>query len=245
MNEKVVGIIGGMGPEATIDLMQRLIRLTPAADDIDHIHIIVDNDPKIPSRIKAIVDGGGKSPLQHLINMARRLESFGADFLVLPCNTAHYYYPALQDSVHIPVLNMIELTVNALIQRLPLARSVGLLASDAIGITGLYDTCLEKYALRSVYPQPHEQQRLMQVIKDVKAGNTGDGVRKVFEEVVANITAGGAEVIVIACTELSIIAGGTFVVPIIDALEVLAEQSVAAVKHGAEPWVKRQKYWVT
>ncbi|MEI8132991.1 MAG: aspartate/glutamate racemase family protein, partial [Leptolinea sp.] len=83
MNEKIVGIIGGMGPEATVDFMQRLIRLTPAADDVDHIHSIVDNNPKIPSRIKAIIDGVGESPLPHIINIARRLESFGADFLVL------------------------------------------------------------------------------------------------------------------------------------------------------------------
>jgi len=240
MNEKVVGIIGGMGPEATIDLMQRLIRLTPAADDVDHIHAIVDNDPKIPSRIKAIIDGEGESPEQHLVEMARRLESFGADFLVLPCNTAHYYYHALQDSVHIPVLNMIELTVNDLILRFPFARSVGLLGSDAIRITGLYDACLRKYGLRSVYPQQHEQQKLMQVIKDVKAGKTAEAVRKVFEEVVANITAERAEVIVIACTELSVIAGGTILLPFIDALEVLAEHTVAVVKHGKEPWVKRQ-----
>jgi len=235
MNEKIVGIIGGMGPEATIDFMQRLVRLTSAEDDIDHIHTIVDNDPKIPSRIKAIIEGGGKSPEQHMIKMARRLESFGADILLLPCNTAHYYYPALQDSVHIPVLNMIKLTVNAVMHRFPSAHIVGLLASDAIRITGVYDNFLRKHSLRAVYPEPHEQQRLMRVIKDVKAGKAGEAVRKVFEGVVANITAGGAEVIVIACTELSVIAGTTFVLPVIDALEVLAEHTVAVVKHGEEP----------
>lgn len=239
MNEKIVGIIGGMGPEATIDLMQRLIRLTPAADDMDHIHTIVDNDPKIPSRIKAIIDGGGKSPEQHMIKMAHKLESFGADLLVLPCNTAHYYLPALQRSVHIPVLNMIELTVNTLSHRFPSARCVGLLGSDAIRITGIYDNFLKKQNLRAVYPQPNEQQRLMLVIKDVKAGKTCEAVREVFEEIVSDITTEGAEVIVIACTELSVITGGTFVLPVIDALEVLAEHTVAVVKHCAEPWVKR------
>ena len=236
MKEKIVGIIGGMGPEATVDFMQRLIRLTPATDDVDHIHTIVDNNPKIPSRIKAIIDGIGESPLPHIVNIARRLESFGADFLVLPCNTAHYYYPALHDSVHIPVLNMIELTVNTIIQHHPLVRKVGLLASDAIRITGIYDTCLQKYGLDAVYPQPHEQKRLMQVIKDVKAGKTGEGVRKVLEEVVADITAGGAEVIIIACTELSIIADTAYVLPVIDAAEVLAERAVAVVKYGAKPF---------
>jgi aspartate racemase len=234
VKEKIVGIIGGMGPEATVDFMKRLIRLTPAADDVDHLHTIVDNNPKIPSRIKAIIDGVGESPLPHIINIARGLESFGADFLVLPCNTAHYYYPALQDSVHIPVLNMIELTVNTIIQDHPLVRKAGILASEAIRITGIYETCLQKNGLGAVYPQPHEQKRLMQVIKDVKAGKTGEGVRKVLEAVVADIAAGGAEVIIIACTELSIIADDTYVLPVIDAAEVLAERAVAVAKHGVK-----------
>ncbi len=86
-SEKVVGIIGGMGPEATEDLMQRIIRLTPARDDIDHIRCIVDNNPKIPSRVRAIIQGDGESPAPCLSDMAKRLESWGADFLAIPCNS--------------------------------------------------------------------------------------------------------------------------------------------------------------
>ncbi|RLB91348.1 MAG: aspartate racemase RacD, partial [Deltaproteobacteria bacterium] len=87
-SEKIVGILGGMGPEATVDLMQRIISLTPALDDIDHIRCIVDNNPKVPSRIKAIIEGDGEDPGPCMADMGRRLESWGADFLVIACNTA-------------------------------------------------------------------------------------------------------------------------------------------------------------
>src|SRR5579863_8958181 len=104
MSEKVVGVIGGMGPEATVDFMHRLIAATPARDDADHLHILVDNNPKIPSRIAALIDGTGEDPTPVLRAMARGLEAQGADFLVIPCNTAHHYLPAIAESVRIPLL---------------------------------------------------------------------------------------------------------------------------------------------
>src|ERR1700723_4357749 len=88
---RIVGIIGGMGPEATVDLMRRVIAATPARDDADHIHLLVDNNPKVPSRIAALIDGTGCDPAPALCEMAKGLEAQGADFLVIPCNTAHYY----------------------------------------------------------------------------------------------------------------------------------------------------------
>ncbi len=100
--ERTVGILGGMGPEATIDLMQRIIRLTPALDDADHIRCIVDNNPKVPSRIKAIIEGDGEDPGPCMADMGRRLGAWGADFLAIACNTAHYYYDAVRASRRYP-----------------------------------------------------------------------------------------------------------------------------------------------
>ena len=117
--EKIVGILGGMGPEATVDLMQRIIRLTPALDDADHIRCIVDNNPKVPSRIKAIIEGGGEDPGPCMAEMGRRLESWGADFLVIACNTAHFYYDAVRDAVTIPVINLIDLVANHVQEHFP------------------------------------------------------------------------------------------------------------------------------
>ncbi len=115
---KVVGVIGGMGPEATVDFLRRIVAATPAQDDADHIRVLVDNNPKIPSRIAALVDGTGEDPLPILIAMAHGLEKQGADFLVIPCNTAHYYLPRIAEAVSIPLLDMVALSI----ARLPKVR---------------------------------------------------------------------------------------------------------------------------
>ena len=131
-NERTVGILGGMGPEATVDLMQRIIRLTPALDDADHIRCIVDNNPKVPSRIKAIIEGDGEDPGPCMADMGRRLEAWGADFLAIACNTAHYYYDAVREAVHIPVINLIDLVANHVKDQFPELGKVGILASPAV-----------------------------------------------------------------------------------------------------------------
>jgi aspartate racemase len=231
-DEKVVGILGGLGPEATVNLMQRLIRLTPAVDDIDHIRCIVDNNPKVPSRIKAIIEGTGESPARCLADMARRLEAWGVDFLVIPCNTAHYYHPDVQAAVRIPVLNLIQLVVDMVVERIPGVHKAALLASPAIRITGLYEGPLRDKSIEAIYPGPFEQEQLLDIIKEIKAGRTGEDVRKTFADVVANAAAQGAEVAIVACTELGVIADQTFPLPVFDAAEILAEEIVAIVKHG-------------
>ena len=107
MTNKMVGVIGGMGPDATVDLMRRVLAATPANDDIDHVRMIVDNNPQVPSRIKALIDKTGESPGPCMADMGKRLQNYGVDFLVIPCNTAHHYYRNVVDAVRVPVLNMI------------------------------------------------------------------------------------------------------------------------------------------
>jgi aspartate racemase len=136
---KIVGIIGGMGPEATVDLMSRIIKATSAEDDIDHIRMVVDNNPKVPSRIKALLDGGGESPVHCLQDMARRLAAWGVDFLAMPCNTAHYFHKDIQDAVSIPVLDMIALAAARTADSNPGVETVGLLASTATINLNIYE----------------------------------------------------------------------------------------------------------
>lgn len=97
--QPVVGVLGGMGPEATVELMQRVIRATPARDDADHVRMIVDNNPKVPSRIAALIERRGDDPAPVIADMARGLEAAGADFLVIACNTAHHYLPTIRAAV--------------------------------------------------------------------------------------------------------------------------------------------------
>ena len=100
---RVVGIIGGMGPEATVDLMRRVIAKTPASDDQDHVHLIVENNPKIPSRIAHLIDGTGADPTPELTRIALNLQRAGADALAMPCNTAHAYAHSIRRAVSIPL----------------------------------------------------------------------------------------------------------------------------------------------
>lgn len=228
--EKVAGILGGMGPEATIDLMQRILRLTPALDDIDHVRCIIDNNPKVPSRIKAIIEGDGENPGPCMADMARRLESWGADFLAIPCNTAHYYYEAVANAVNIPVINLIELVVSQVKIDNPNCVKVGVLASTAVLMTRLYEKQFQKVGIEVVYPTSEFQDRLFQVIKDIKTGNTSDQVVKEYKEICEHLNFSGVKVVVIACTELSVISCD-LPFKIADAAEILAQKIVTISKN--------------
>ena len=231
MTEKVVGVLGGMGPEATVDFMQRVIRLTPGKDDNDHIRMIVDNNPKVPSRIKAIVDGTGENPAPYLIEMAQGLERHGADFLVIPCNTAHNYYSEISSAVNIPVLNMVELTVKKIVRNQPEIKTVGLLASTALLMTGLFKESLKKREIFIIYPSANLQNKVMAAIKKVKAGSFSQEQIKDIQSAGDFLIRNNAEAVIIGCTELSVISKQiNFNVAMYDSSQVLAETVVNRVK---------------
>ncbi len=227
--EKIVGILGGMGPEATVDLMQRIIYLTPALDDIDHIRCIVDNNPKVPSRIKAIIEENGEDPGPCMADMGRRLESWGADFLAIACNTAHHYYSAVQDAVNIPVINLIDIVSNHVKNTYPEHDKVGLLASPAVAITGLYTKRFKKLGIEEVLPDPDYQEHLFTLIREVKKGNTTTQLLDEYRKVCQNLLHKGAKTAIVGCTELSTL-GGELPIHTIDAAQILAMEIVRRVK---------------
>lgn len=230
-NELTVGIIGGMGPEATVDLMQRVIAATPANDDADHIRMLVDNDPKVPSRIKALVEGTGENPGPYMAKMAQGLERGGADFLVIPCNTAHRFYSDVESAVSVPVLNLLELAAAKIHQSYPEIERVGLLASTAVQLTNLYTTAMDKQGIKPIFPDDDFQQNVMTLIKAVKAKNQTENMIAQFNEAAENLEDQGAGCLLIACTELSVIADSLKShLPIFDAAQILAEEVVRLVK---------------
>ncbi|MCF6247242.1 MAG: amino acid racemase [Desulfobacula sp.] len=231
LKEKIVGIIGGMGPEATVDLMQRIICLTPALDDIDHIHCLVDNNPKVPSRIKAIIEGDGEDPGSCMADMGKRLETFGADFLVIACNTAHHYYKNVQDAVDIPVINLIGLVTDNLIRNYPNHRNIGILASPAVKITQLYARQFKQLGLVDVWPDPEVHELLLKIIKSVKKNDTGTKVILDYQSVCRHLKDKGAEFVVVACTELSAL-NADLPVQAMDAAHILAKEIVDVTKNG-------------
>lgn len=228
MRQKTVGIIGGMGPEATVDLMQRIIQATPANDDQDHLRLLVDNNPKVPSRIKALIEDTGEDPAPVLVQMARDLERWGADFLAIPCNTAHHFHPAVQAAVGVPVLNMIELAVGRIRQETPDVRKVGLLASTAVIRTDLYVKSFARRGVEVVHPGDTSQDQVLAAIRAIKAQRFSSASLDALNRAIDDLIAREAEVILIACTELSVIAKKLQLsVVTCDSAQVLAEAIVA------------------
>ena len=226
-NQKIVGVIGGMGPEATVDFMRRLVAATPARDDGDHLHVLVDNNPKIPSRIATLIEGTGEDPAPVLCRMAQGLEAQGAAFLVMPCNTAHYYLPAIAQSVRIPALDMVALSIRKLDAG---PRRVGLLASPAVRLVGLYKARMEQAGLEAIFPDAKQEARLLAVIKAVKAGDSSEKQASAYEAVALHLVAAGAEALLVACTELSVLPAPGLDRPVIDTLDVLVEATIEAAR---------------
>ncbi len=224
MTEGVIGILGGMGPEATAELFYRIIKATPARKDQDHLRIIIDNNPKIPDRTAAILHQG-PSPLPMMIETARNLERAGASFLIIPCNTSHYYINELRKEIEIPIVNMIELT--ALKLKNMNFRRIGLLATTGTIKTRLYQDALMKEGMKAIIPPEDLQNEVMSAIYDyIKAGNLKTG-RKIVLRVAKELIKNGAEAILCGCTEISLVLKeGDLSVPVIDPLELLAKEAV-------------------
>lgn len=228
--EKTVGVIGGMGPEATADFLRRIIAATPARDDEDHIHVLVDNNPKIPSRLAALLEGRGEDPLPVLIAMARGLERQGADFLTMPCNTAHYYLTAIAKAVSIPALDMVALSIARLAAQSPRPRKIGMLASPAVQKVGLYETRLKDAGFTALFPNADGEAKILGVIRAVKAGKLTDLHKRDYADVSATLEHAGADAYLIACTELSVIGPPNARLPSVDALDALVTATVAEAK---------------
>lgn len=223
---KTVGVIGGMGPAAAIDFQRRVLEATPAADDSEHIHLIVDNNPNIPSRIRALIDGDGEDPTPVLQAMARRLETAGAQVLAMPCNTAHHYLPAIRAAAQVPVLDMIALAANALAAAPEAPKRIGMLASPAVTIIGLYDGPLRAVGLEPIHAEGEDADHLLAIIRAIKAGARLASVTTDFDTLAGRFKDRGAEALLIACTEFSLLPKPAIGLPVVDALHVLVAETV-------------------
>ena len=230
MPEKIIGILGGMGPEATIDLFYKIIKFTPSEKDQDHLRIIIDNNPKIPDRTAAIL-GKGEDPLPALQKSARNLEKAGADFIIIPCNTAHYFLSQIQKSVKIPILNMIEETAKEIQKRISPIQKVGLLASIGTYKTEIYHQHFKKYNIEIISPEEKDKEKVLKVIHAVKAGNLSEKIKKNILKIAQKLIDKRAEAIITGCTEIPLILKeGDIPVPIIDPTQALAKAAVQKAK---------------
>ena len=223
---RIIGVIGGMGPAATVEFMRRIIEATPAQDDCDHIHLVVDQNPKIPSRLGALAPGGATSPEAEIVRAARSLESAGATLLAMPCNTAHAYAPAITAAVAIPFLNLVDLAAARMAAIAPGGR-IGVLASPATAWQGLFDAAFAAAGLRIWHwrDEPH----LAELILAIKANGASPPVVAEIQKIASRL-AEGCDALLVACTEFSLAAPMIEVsCPIHDALDILVD---AVVSYG-------------
>lgn len=203
--KKTIGILGGMGPMATVDLFQKIVALTQASCDSDHIRVYIDSNSAIPDRTAAILSGG-PDPVPEMASALRHLEACGADCIILPCNTAHYYLPQLQAMTERPILSMLDATAQACASRFP-GQTAAVLATTGTLATGLYDHALDEAGVARLLPNEAEQEALMRVIyQGVKAGAPPESYRADLEWVMDGLTSRGADYFILACTELPLAA---------------------------------------
>ena len=243
-----VGVVGGIGPAATVDFLDKLVRTTPATSDQEHIRIVVDQNPQIPDRT-AHLQGRGPDPTMALYATCRRLCAAGASVIVMPCNTAHAYLDRLRAAVPVPLIDMPAETIAALSSQAPAARRVGLLATSGTVDSGVYARAALGAGLSLLTPLPAWQDKVMNAIygaRGIKAGHReGDCVTDTLEAI-SHLAQRGAQAIILGCTELPLLfpgidtlAVGGRSVPLLDPGMLAARRCVELALHHAPLRSKR------
>ena len=220
-----IGIIGGMGPEATVLLMSRIIKATKAKDDADHIPMYVDNNPQIPSRIKALIEGSGENPGPVIAKMAKGLETMGAQVLAMPCNTAHHFADDIRQATSIPFLDMISLSMQHLSAAGLAGKKIAMLASPASRMTGVFSKAATENNINLQFLD--DDSALLRLIRHVKSAGPDAEAQVLMHNISSQMQLNGAEALLIACSELSLLAHA---VPkkiiCVDTVDVLANACV-------------------
>ena len=231
--EKTIGIIGGMGPAATCDLFSRIIKLTKAKKDQGHIHVIIDNNPKIPDRTQAIFNNG-ESPVSSLIKSGRMLEDAKADFIIIPCNTAHFFYDGLKGHLKIPIVHMIREIAKKIHKEFSGIRKVGLLSTRGTIKAGLYQKELKAFDIEVIKPDEKAQDMITEAIfgeDGIKCGCLEGKSKRLIYNAIDNLINNGAELIIGGCTEIPLVVDfKTVSRPFVSSNQVLAESAVRIAK---------------
>lgn len=228
-----LGVLGGLGPMATAYYLELVIAMTDARRDQDHPEIIVMNIPSIPDRTAYILGKSSENPVIPMVQLGQQMKNMGVSVIATPCITAHYFHDQLQSGIGLPVIHAIR-SCAQLLRRAGIS-SVGLMATDGTVQSGIFQKEVEDAGMKLVLPSQPRQADVMSLIYDyVKAGISPD--MALFESVRSELFRNGAQVVVLGCTELSLLkkdydlGNG-----ILDALEVLARESVLACGKTVKP----------
>jgi len=229
MGEKIIGIVGGMGPEATLDLYAQILRATPAQKDQDHLRVIIDSNPKVPDRTAAMI-GDGEDPVPTMAISCRAVQRAGADFIVIPCISAHFFLEELQQHSSLPILSAFDAVADTIVSHDGEIKTAGLLATSGTIRGGRFAGRLGDYGIATLVPDADNQKAVMEAIYRIK-GSQDPGVRAQCR---ANLIAaanqvveGGAQGIIAGCTEIPLALNQEDLpVPFFNSLEILAAAAV-------------------
>ena len=227
-NHKIAGILGGLGPDATVDFMARVVAATEAECDQDHIRMLIDHNPTVPNRHDAIA-GITPSVGPQLADMAKGLESAGADFLVMVCNTAHAYAREIQAAVNIPFISIVDVTVEALADQS--VKAVGVMAADGCIRANLYQDALAAAGYEAILWSEGELNDFMELVYRIKAGERDADIGAGILKLAASLIFSGAEVLIAGCTEIPLfMTSEQAPAPMLSSTDLLVQRTINLAK---------------
>ncbi len=234
--KKTIGILGGMGPEATAYFYELIVKQTKAETDQDHIKAIIYSNPEIPPRTDAILKKG-PSPAPLLLEGFQRLKDSGADFVVMPCVTAHYFYPEIQNLVDIPLISLLDEAVKWARAEVPELKKAGIVASTGTLETRLFHDVFNKADIEVTHPDGDEQNQVMAAIfgpEGIKAGFASGFPKETLVSIARVLIARGADAIIAGCTEVPLVLKEQDIpVPFVDPMRIAARACI--IEAGYEP----------
>ena len=234
---KTLGVIGGLGPMASAYFLQLLTQMSDAQTDQEHMEVLLYSRPSIPDRTKYILGESEDNPVPDMVQIGKKLKEMGADILAVPCITAHHFHKELEDGIGLPIINAVEETAACLEEKK--VNRTGILATDGTIRSGLFQNILKQHDICSILPEEENQKKVMEIIfGQIKAGKSVD--MDCFRKVSEDLTKQGAQVVLLACTELSLIKRD-YGLPsgYLDVMEVLARKAVQSCNR-----VRKEYRWL-
>jgi aspartate racemase len=232
MKEQTIGVLGGLGPEATLQCYGNIIANTPAQKDQDHLRVIIDSNPKVPDRNAAIA-GRGESPVPMLLEGCRALKRAGADFIIVPCVLAHLFLDEVQTQIELPILSVFDAVTEAIIRNHPAVTTVGLMGTIGMIEGGLFQKRLGEDGIKTVIPNDAAQNRVMAAIYDIKNSRPDRSREEISADLVeaaqslVNRGPDAAQAIIAGCTEIPLALKQEHLpVPYLDSLNILARAAI-------------------
>ncbi|CAB1059383.1 Aspartate racemase (EC [Olavius sp. associated proteobacterium Delta 1] len=237
--EKVIGILGGMGPEATVDCFAKIIENTPATYDQDHLRVVIDSNPKVPDRTAAII-GDGESPVPIMVAGCQALQRAGAEFIIIPCVSAHVFLADVQQQIELPIMSIFDAVAEAITRDHPEIKKVGLLGTTGTVSGGLFQKRIALEDITTLVPDDAMQSRIMSAIYDIKSSRPSRTRSEITDELVAAAESliakkpEGAQGIIAGCTEVPLALKQKHLsLPYFDAVTILVRAAI--LKAGIQP----------